>query len=164
MMWMPFSPRWLVHHDRPGEARITLATLRGLPIDHELIELEFLEIQAQSLFEKRTVAVHFPHLSEPTAWNTVKLQFVAIGSLFKTMPMFRRGQCVEESVPLGLRLTCSTQLLLLQLQCSSNSKYLPIGLNIDYHISSFARWTGINAILYYAPTVSSLYVLHSSKY
>lgn len=87
---MPFSPRWLIHHGREDEARGVLATLRGLPADHELVELEFLEIKAQSLFEKRTVALNFPHLSELTAWNTFKLQFVAIGSLFKTKAMFRR--------------------------------------------------------------------------
>ena len=90
MIWMPFTPRWLLHHGREEEARQTLATLRSLPIESELIELEFLEIKAQSLFEKRTVAANFPHLSKQTPVNTIKLQFVAIASLFKTMPMFRR--------------------------------------------------------------------------
>ncbi|KAK6392781.1 hypothetical protein LTR95_019616, partial [Oleoguttula sp. CCFEE 5521] len=52
MLFMPFSPRWLVHHDREEEARKTLASLRNLSSDHELIELEFLEIKAQSMFEK----------------------------------------------------------------------------------------------------------------
>ena len=87
---MPFTPRWLIHHGREEEARRTLATLRSLPVESELIELEFLEIKAQSMFEKRTVAAQFPHLSKQTSLNTIKLQFVAIGSLFKTMPMFRR--------------------------------------------------------------------------
>ena len=90
MIFMPYSPRWLVHHDREVEARKVLATLRGLSQDHELVELEFLEIKAQSTFEKRTVADKFPHLQHPGAWNTFKLQFVAIGSLFKSMAMFRR--------------------------------------------------------------------------
>ena len=87
---MPFTPRWLIHHNREEEGRRTLAKLRNMPVDHELIELEFLEIKAQSIFEKRTIAANFPQLSQPSAWNTVKLQFVAIASLFKTMPMFRR--------------------------------------------------------------------------
>ena len=87
---MPYSPRWLVHHGREDEARRVLAMLRSMPQDHELVELEFLEIKAQSVFEKRTVAQKFPHLQSPSAWNTFKLQFVAIGSLFKSMPMFRR--------------------------------------------------------------------------
>lgn len=90
MIFMPFTPRWLVHHGREAEARKTLAKLRSMSEDHELIELEFLEIKAQSLFEKRTVEAQFPHLKQSTAWNTAKLQFVAIASLFKSKPMFRR--------------------------------------------------------------------------
>ncbi|KAF3017713.1 hypothetical protein E8E14_002341 [Neopestalotiopsis sp. 37M] len=116
MLFMPFSPRWLVHHDREAEARKILASLRGLPADHELVELEFLEIKAQSLFEKRTVAEHFPHLREQTAWNTFKLQFVAIKSLFQTKPMFKR--VVVATVTM-----------------------------------TFQQWTGINAVLYYAPSI-----------
>ena len=90
MAFMPYSPRWLIHHDREAEARKVLATLRGLSQDSELIEIEFLEIKAQSVFEKRSIEAHFPSLKEQTTWNTIKLQFVAIFSLFKTRPMFRR--------------------------------------------------------------------------
>jgi hypothetical protein len=89
-IFMPFSPRWLCHHGREAEARKTLASLRDLPEDHELIELEFLEIKAQSLFEKRTTAERFPHLADGSAMSTIKLQFVAVASLFQTRPMFRR--------------------------------------------------------------------------
>jgi sugar porter (SP) family MFS transporter len=116
ILFMPFSPRWLVHHNREEEARKVLANLRDLPPDHELVELEFLEIKAQSMFEKRTVAEHFPHLRELTAWNIFKLQFVAIGSLFKTRAMFKR--VIVATVTMF-----------------------------------FQQWTGINAILYYAPTI-----------
>ncbi|KIX93244.1 uncharacterized protein Z520_11099 [Fonsecaea multimorphosa CBS 102226] len=116
MIWMPFTPRWLVHHGREEEARRTLATLRSLPIDHQLIDLEFLEIKAQSMFEKRTVEANFPHLAEMTWTNTIKLQFVAIASLFKTMPMFRR--VIVATVTMF-----------------------------------FQQWTGINAVLYYAPQI-----------
>lgn len=118
MLFMPYSPRWLVHHGREDEARRVLAMLRSMPQDHELVELEFLEIKAQSVFEKRTVAEKFPHLQSPSAWNTFKLQFVAIGSLFKSMPMFRR--VIVATVTMF-----------------------------------FQQWTGINAILYYAPTIFS---------
>lgn len=116
MMWMPFTPRWLVHHGREAEARSTLAKLRSMPEDDPIIELEFLEIKAQSLFEKRTVEAHFPHLAEMTAWNTIKLQFVSIASLFKTMPMFKR--VIVATVTMF-----------------------------------FQQWTGINAVLYYAPQI-----------
>jgi hypothetical protein len=90
MIFMPFSPRWLIHHGREDEARKVLSNLRGLSEDHELVELEFLEIKAQSLFEKRSVAELFPNLREPTAWNIFKLQFVSIGKLFQTKAMFKR--------------------------------------------------------------------------
>ncbi|GAW23321.1 hypothetical protein ANO14919_128770 [Xylariales sp. No.14919] len=125
MIFMPFSPRWLVHHNREAEARNVLAKLRGLGADHDLVELEFLEIKAQSQFEKRTVAEHFPHLREPTAWNTFKLQFVAIKSLFRTKPMFKR--VVVATVTMF-----------------------------------FQQWTGINAVLYYAPSIFQSLGLNSN--
>ena len=90
MIFMPFSPRWLTHHDREAEAQKVLSKLRNLPPDHDLLELEFLEIKAQSVFDKRNVADKWPGLSKPTVWNTLKLQFVAIGSLFSSKGMFRR--------------------------------------------------------------------------
>ncbi|KAL2132687.1 hypothetical protein VTI74DRAFT_3526 [Chaetomium olivicolor] len=116
MIFMPFSPRWLVHHGREDEARKVLSTLRGLPEDHELVELEFLEIKAQSLFEKRTIAELFPDLREQTAWNTFKLQFVSIKKLFQTRAMFKR--VIVATVTMF-----------------------------------FQQWTGINAVLYYAPFI-----------
>lgn len=116
MMFMPFSPRWLVHHDREAEASRVLASLRDLPEDHELIELEFAEIKAQSLFEKKSLRENFPHLQDMSALSTFKLQFVAIGSLFTTRGMFKR-------------------------------------VIIATLTMFFQQWTGINAILYYAPTI-----------
>ncbi|KAK2040386.1 general substrate transporter [Colletotrichum somersetense] len=116
MIWMPFSPRWLIHHGREEEARRVLADLRDLPENHELIELEFLEIKAQSLFEKRSTAEHFPHLRELNAWNTFKLQFVAIKALFQTKAMFKR--VIVATITMF-----------------------------------FQQWTGINAVLYYAPQI-----------
>ncbi|RSM18481.1 hypothetical protein CDV31_002617 [Fusarium ambrosium] len=116
MMWMPFSPRWLIHHDREAEAREILADLRGLPTDHELIELEFLEIKAQSLFEKRSLAERFPHLQALTASNIFKLQFVSIRALFQSRAMFKR--VIVATVTMF-----------------------------------FQQWTGINAVLYYAPQI-----------
>jgi sugar porter (SP) family MFS transporter len=116
MLFMPFSPRWLIHHGREEEARKVLADLRGLDADHELLEIEFLEIKAQSLFEKRSIAEMFPQLREQTAWNIFKLQFVAIRKLFQTKAMFKR--VIVASVTMF-----------------------------------FQQWTGINAVLYYAPFI-----------
>ncbi|KAK4246580.1 sugar transporter [Corynascus novoguineensis] len=116
MIFMPFSPRWLINHGREEEARKVLSELRGMPPDHELVEIEFLEIKAQSLFEKRSIAEMFPELREQTAWNTFKLQFVAIKKLFQTKAMFKR--VIVATVTMF-----------------------------------FQQWTGINAVLYYAPFI-----------
>ena len=68
-----------------------LCKLRNLPPGHELIDLEFLEIKAQSVFDKRNSSRRNGLASlNLTAWNTLKLQFVAIGSLFSSRGMFRR--------------------------------------------------------------------------
>jgi len=116
MIFMPFSPRWLIHHGREDEAIRVLSDLRGLSEDHELVRLEFLEIKAQSEFEKRSIAQMFPHLAEPTAWNIFKLQFVAIKKLFQTRAMFKRVIIATVTM-------------------------------------FFQQWTGINAVLYYAPSI-----------
>ncbi|ORX97685.1 general substrate transporter [Clohesyomyces aquaticus] len=116
MIFMPFSPRWLVHHNREPEARKVLASLRGLPQDHDLIELEYAEIKAHSLFEKKSLQENFPHLQDMSVMSTAKLQFVAIGSLFTSKPMFKR--VIVATVTMF-----------------------------------FQQWTGINAVLYYAPTI-----------
>lgn len=87
---MPFSPRWLVHHDREDQARDVLASLRNLSVDDPLIELEFLEIKAQSVFEKRTEKEKFPHLERKDTWSYVKLEAAGFASLFQSWPMFRR--------------------------------------------------------------------------
>jgi hypothetical protein len=42
------------------------------------------------MFEKRSTAEHFPHLSDGSAWSVIKLQFVAAASLFKSKAMLRR--------------------------------------------------------------------------
>ena len=116
MAFMPFSPRWLLHHGREAEARRVLSSLRNLDQNHELIELEFLEIKAQSTFEKRITAEKWPHLVNLTPWNTFKLQWVAIGSLFQTKAMFRR--VIVATVTMF-----------------------------------FQQYTGINAVLYYSPSI-----------
>ncbi|KXJ90419.1 putative hexose transport-related protein [Microdochium bolleyi] len=116
MFFMPYSPRWLLKHGREAESRTVLASLRNLDEQHELIEIEFLEIKAQALFEKRTNAEKFPGLSEPTAGNIFKLELVSIASLFKTKAMFKR--VVAATVTMF-----------------------------------FQQWTGINAVLYYAPQI-----------
>ncbi|KAB8074673.1 general substrate transporter [Aspergillus leporis] len=116
MIFMPFSPRWLVHHDREEEAKKVLMSLRGLPEDDPLLQLEFLEIKAQSLFERRTEKEKFPHLERTNTWSYVKLEAAGFASLFTSWPMFRRVMVATVTM-------------------------------------TFQQWTGVNAVLYYAPSI-----------
>lgn len=60
--WMPFSPRWLVKQGRDDAARKTLAWLRKRDIDDDEVQVEFLEIKAERLFEDRVFQRTFPKL------------------------------------------------------------------------------------------------------
>ena len=60
---MPFSPRWLVKKGRDDEARRTLAWLRSRDINDDLIQIEYLEIKAEQLFEQRVYEREFPNLA-----------------------------------------------------------------------------------------------------
>jgi len=57
---LPFSPRWLVKQGRNIEALQTLSYLRNLPADHELVQIEYLEIKAEGLAEERAFERNFP--------------------------------------------------------------------------------------------------------
>ncbi|KAL4887719.1 general substrate transporter [Aspergillus karnatakaensis] len=116
MIFMPFSPRWLVHHDREEEAIKVLTSLRGLPADDPVLQLEFLEIKAQSIFEKRTEKEKFPHLERTNTWSYLKLEAAGYKSLFTSWPMFRRVMVATVTM-------------------------------------TFQQWTGVNAVLYYAPSI-----------
>lgn len=105
---MPFSPRWLTHHDREDEALTVLANLRRLPRDDPLVELEFLEIKSQSLFEKQTEKLLYPHLERKDTWSYIKLEAAGFAGLFKTWPMFRRVMVATGWYPMNTRIggTC----------------------------------------------------------
>lgn len=47
---------------REDEALVVLAALRRLPSDHRLVQLEFLEIKAQVVFDRETDLVNFPNV------------------------------------------------------------------------------------------------------
>ncbi len=42
ILFMPFSPRWLINQGRDEEALTVLSNLRALPKDDELVRIEFL--------------------------------------------------------------------------------------------------------------------------
>lgn len=88
--WLPFSPRWLVKKGRDEEALKTLASLRKLPIDHELVQVEFKEIKAEALFEQRNFAVHFPKLAAKESGNVWAREFAQYYQIVRTWDNFKR--------------------------------------------------------------------------
>ncbi|KAJ7066987.1 general substrate transporter [Mycena amicta] len=116
ILFMPFSPRWLVNQGRDDEARAVLSHARGLPEDSDLVQIEFLEIKAQYLFEKETSEKRFPQYQDGTFVADFKLGFFAYWSLLRERSLLYR---------------------------------VAIGTLTMF----FQQWTGINAILYYAPSI-----------
>ncbi|KAI6042511.1 general substrate transporter [Pisolithus marmoratus] len=116
ILFMPFSPRWLVNQGRDDEALQVLSKARGLPSDSDLVQIEFLEIKAQYLFEKETNALRFPQYQDGT---------------------FRSGFLLGLHAYLSL---IRTRTLLYRVAVGSLTMF-------------FQQWTGVNAILYYAPSI-----------
>ncbi|KAF8206387.1 general substrate transporter [Mycena galopus ATCC 62051] len=116
ILWMPFSPRWLVNQGRNDEALKVLSFARGVPEDSDLVQIEFLEIKAQYLFEKETSEQRFPKYQDGTFSSNFKLGFFSYLSLLQERSLLYR---------------------------------VAIGTLTMF----FQQWTGINAVLYYAPTI-----------
>ncbi|KJA19470.1 hypothetical protein HYPSUDRAFT_44224 [Hypholoma sublateritium FD-334 SS-4] len=116
ILFMPFSPRWLVNQGRDDEALEVLSKARNMPPDSEIVQIEFLEIRAQYLFEKETSEINFPQYQDGSWSSNFKL-----------------------GVYDYLRLVTDRTLLY----------RVAVGTLTMF----FQQWTGINAILYYAPTI-----------
>ncbi|RXW21725.1 hypothetical protein EST38_g4122 [Candolleomyces aberdarensis] len=84
ILFMPFSPRWLVNQGRDEEALAILSQARNLPPDSELVRIEFLEIKAQYLFEKETAEINFPQYQDGSFSSNFKLGFYDYLSLMKS--------------------------------------------------------------------------------
>ncbi|KAL5525502.1 hypothetical protein ACEPAG_6838 [Sanghuangporus baumii] len=116
ILFMPYSPRWLVNQGRDDEALAVLSSARRLPPDSDLVQIEYLEIKAQYLFEKETSEIKFPEFQDGSRKSNFKLGVYAYMSLLQTRTLF-------------LRVAVGTLTMF------------------------FQQWTGVNAILYYAPTI-----------
>lgn len=49
ILFMPFSPRWLLGHGRDDEALAVLSSVRRLPPDSDVVQIEFLYVSTFSL-------------------------------------------------------------------------------------------------------------------
>uniref|UniRef100_A0A060T9Q9 ARAD1C39600p n=1 Tax=Blastobotrys adeninivorans TaxID=409370 RepID=A0A060T9Q9_BLAAD len=88
--FMPQSPRWLITRGREDEALAVLAKLRGLPADHELVRMEYLEVIAQQRFENEVSVKNFPDLQGNDAKSKFKLGVKQYTSMLTHKPTFKR--------------------------------------------------------------------------
>ncbi|KAK4610303.1 putative quinate permease [Fulvia fulva] len=72
---------------REEEALKTLANLRGLPDDHELVQVELLESKAEVLFERKPFAKQFPDVKIDSIFRREIAQYVTI---FRNKDSFKR--------------------------------------------------------------------------
>jgi MFS family permease len=88
--FMPFSPRWLVKQGRDQEAQDTIAWMRKLTVDHELVQMEYLEIKAESVFEERAFAKASPKLADKEKKSVFMNQIAQYTNCFRSMDNFKR--------------------------------------------------------------------------
>jgi sugar porter (SP) family MFS transporter len=88
--WLPFSPRWLVKKGRDEEALNTLAYLRKLPVEHELIQVEYKEIKAEALFQERSFVKNFPKVAAKEKQNIWYNEIIQYYNIFRTWDNFHR--------------------------------------------------------------------------
>jgi MFS family permease len=87
--FMPYSPRLLMKKGREDEALATLANLRGLPAEHILVQVEFLEIKSEVLFERRAFAKRFPDMAAKNN-SVLRREIAEYATIFRNKDSFKR--------------------------------------------------------------------------
>ena len=88
--FMPQSPRWLVNEGRNEEALAIVAKLRNLPETHELVQLEYLEMIGQAVFEKKVSHMDHPNLQGQGTGIAIRRAFASYADLFTNRANLRR--------------------------------------------------------------------------
>ncbi|KAK6455969.1 putative sugar transporter, high affinity [Scheffersomyces xylosifermentans] len=90
IMFMPESPRWLMNEDQEDRCLDTLAKLRQLDRNNQLVQMEFLEMKAQKLFERELSRTKFPNYQDGTAKSNFLLGLNEYKSMLTHYPTFKR--------------------------------------------------------------------------
>lgn len=90
IMFLPQSPRWLMDQGREAESLEVIAHLRRQPADSPLVQLEYLELKAQKLFETRMSQHDHPNLQDGSAKSNFLLGLAQYKSLISNRSNFKR--------------------------------------------------------------------------
>tara|TARA_R110002060_G_scaffold52268_3_gene63215 strand:+ start:923 stop:1492 length:570 start_codon:yes stop_codon:yes gene_type:complete len=81
--FLPYSPRWLAAEGREDEPLSVLSRLRMLPSTDSRVRREWIEIVAESTFQKQVLERRHPELVSKTMLNRLKLEICFLDSLSK---------------------------------------------------------------------------------
>lgn len=84
MLFMPFSPRWLMEQSREEEALQTLSRLRRKPADEHSVRFEFLEIMAEVRYAREASKAAYPDA------GSFRLLINNYWIFFSSWPKFKR--------------------------------------------------------------------------
>ena len=79
-----------MNRGREEDTRRVIAGLRRLPEDDPLVEMGFLEVKAQRLFEKRLSERDYPQYQDSSLGSRIRLGMHGYASLLTNKSNFRR--------------------------------------------------------------------------
>lgn len=79
-----------MNRGREEETRAVIASLRRLSQDDPLVEMEFLEVKAQRVFEQRLSQQQFPNYQDSSLSSRIKLGYHGYLSLLTNRSNFKR--------------------------------------------------------------------------
>jgi len=110
----PETPRHLMNIGQEERALEVVAYVRQRDIQDELVQIEYLEIKAEAMFDAETYERKYPHLTGRGGISEVKIELYQMTTLFSDWSIFKRTAA-----------GCLTMF--------------------------FQQWTGIDAVVNYAP-------------